>query len=149
VADVFDVVVPFPVKLFFEGEDDEHFVDVGPNLFYPVLFPGPDLGRYIIDDPEALPAGPFGDTHVEPRIVDKDEGIGGVAEDVGLAEVYVAEDGAEVHQHFGESHEGEVFVVFDQVAAGLLHQVASPAPNVGRGVLFLQLSYQIAAVQVT
>ena len=40
---VFYLVVPFPIKLLFEGEDDQHFVDVGADLLNPVLLPGPDL----------------------------------------------------------------------------------------------------------
>jgi len=83
-----------------------------------------------------LLACPFGDAHVEARVVDQDEGFGCIPEDIRLTEVDVAEDGAKVHQHLCETHEGEVLVVFDQMASGLLHQVAAPTADVGRGVLF-------------
>ena len=146
---IFYLIVPFSVKFLFEGEDDQHFVDVRADLLNPVLLPGPDLWRYIINNTKSLLACPFGDAKVESRVVDQDEGIGGIFKNIRFAEVNVAEDGAEVHQHFCKAHEGEVLVVFDQVASGLLHQVAAPAADVGRRGLLFQLFDEIAAVEVT
>jgi len=48
-ADIFDFVVPFFIERLFEGQDHQHFVDVGADLFDTAFLPGPDLGRDIID----------------------------------------------------------------------------------------------------
>jgi hypothetical protein len=136
VADVFDVIVPFLVESGFEGENDEHFVDCLADLAYAAFFPGPYLGRNIIDNPKSLRAGPFGDAHVEAGIVNENERIGAILEDVLLAEVKVAEDGAEVHQHFGKAHKGKFFIVPDEIAACGCHKVAAPAADGSGGVEF-------------
>ncbi len=60
---------------------------------------------------------------------------GRYVQDVLFAEVEIAEDGAKVHQHFREAHEGNIFVMFDQVATCLLHKVAAPAADGSSGVL--------------
>ncbi len=135
-ADIFHFVVPFLIELFFKGKDDQHFVDVLADLADAVFLPGPDLGRDIINDTQPLPAGPFGDTHIKAGVVYQDEGVGAVLEDIPFAEVDIAEDGPEVHQHFGEAHESKVFIVFDYFGARGLHQVTAPATDIGPGVLF-------------
>src|ERR1700760_2608452 len=93
---IFDLKIPFMIECFFEREDNEHFVDVLADLADAVLFPGPHLGRNVVDDPESLGTGPFGDAHIKAWVVDEDKRIGLEGKDVFLTQIEVTKDGPQV-----------------------------------------------------
>ena len=92
--------------------------------------------------------GPFGDAHVEAGIIYEDDGIGGEREDVFLAKFDVSQDGTQVHDNLGKSHECEVAVVPDQLAARCCHEIAAPESDLGRGVFHKERFDEAGTVEV-
>ena len=68
------------VEGLFKGKDDEHPIDVAPNLPHPVLPPGPDLRADVVDDAEPRAMKLLRQTKIEVWPVDQDHDIGSPVE---------------------------------------------------------------------
>jgi len=124
-----NLVAMSPVKLLFKRKDHEHPADIIPDRFYPGTFPGPQLRGDVIKDPDPVPVGEPGHAKVESRVIDQDQHIRLECQQVLFAETKVSHDCPEMDQHLPKTHKGQVAVMLDQASPGMLHQVATPAPE--------------------
>src|SRR5580698_9859028 len=106
------------VELFFEGEDDQRFVDVVADEANAPLTPCPELRRDVIDRWDAAFFHLAGDAPVEGRRIDDNGEIRLAA--VGFADQVLKEspDLWQMAENFGDADDGEVFGVDDGVASG-------------------------------
>ncbi len=77
-ADEFRLDAALAVELLFEGEDDQHAVDVFLHELDAVLFPGPELRADEEEDGDAEAVEFLGELEVDVGEVDED-GEGGTA----------------------------------------------------------------------
>ena len=85
---------------------------------------------------------------VESGVVDGYQHVGVVVGDVLFAEPYVAEHGAEVGDHFDETHDGEVADMSHRGASDRLHGVTTPIAELCVSVVPLQCSHEVGAMKV-
>src|SRR5688572_148136 len=121
------LVIETLIKFFFKGQDHKHPVDDLFDLVDAGLFPGPYLWRDIVKNTDVLLLCEFSDPKIKAWIIHQDQYVGTMFQKVLFTEINVPENCPDVHQHFGESHEREITVVFYQISALRLHQVAAPA----------------------
>src|SRR2546421_11821975 len=77
VADVFDVSDPARgIPIFFKGQDRKQQIDIALDVPRPIRTPGPKLGAYIIDDPNAAAMKPSRQTQIEIRPINQNCCIG-------------------------------------------------------------------------
>ena len=72
---IFNSYTKLFVKINLEGEDDEHAIDVPPDLNYPFLIPCPKFRRYVIKGPVSGLFCKLCNSEIETRIIDKDYNI--------------------------------------------------------------------------
>ena len=104
----------------------------------PACPPCPDLGRDIIEHFVALLMGVTRHRHIEARIINQNHDIGLVGIHILAAKTEIGKNRAQMHGHFGKSHESQIPVMLDHGGARRLHQVASPATELGLGILGFQ-----------
>ena len=137
------------VVFLLKRQDDHHLVHIFLDLLDAVFLPSPDLGRDVIANLDTIFLGELGNAEVESGIVHQHQHIRFIKENVGFADADVAQDGIEIQEDLPETHKGQVAIVFHQVAAGSLHQVATPTAEIGFGVTLPEGLHQVGGVKVT
>ena len=79
---------------------------------------------------------PLGNAHIKTGIVYKNKNIGVELGDIFLTEIDIAQDSAQVRNHFPEAHKSEVSVMLYLCTCHLLHLVAPPKAEFGFWVFF-------------
>ncbi len=75
----------FPeIKLPFERKDADHFIDIFLYFLQTIFFPGPDLGRYKVNDRYAKRPRKTGDPHVKAREIHQHHQVRPVCADIGF-----------------------------------------------------------------
>ena len=85
---------------------------------------------------------------IESRIINQDKRIRLPINNILLAKVHIAEDGAEMKQHRNETHIGQFLVMLHQGTANSLHQVPPKETEVGLRIMFFQSTHQIGRMKV-
>src|ERR1700722_1436043 len=136
-------------EIFFEGKDDQRFVDVVADEANTSLAPSPELRRDVIDRGDAALFHLAGDAPVEGGRIDDDGEIGLAA--VGFADQMPEQppDFRQMAEDFGDADDGEVFGVDDGVASGGAHAVGADAEEFERWVAAAQGFDELSAVHFT
>src|SRR4029079_4630392 len=101
-ADILRFIIPFFEKILFERQDNEHPVNMGAYGLYTAFFPGPDLGRDIIDRTQPLLVGPGRQTEIKSGIVDENQPVGFKMKDVFFTEFDIPENSRQVADNFSK-----------------------------------------------
>ena len=94
--------------------------------------------------------GPAGHLHVEARVVNQNQHVGGEGGDILPALEHLAADGSQVAEHLHDAEERGLAVVLRQVAlaARTGHPVAAPEAELRFGVGLAEPFDEVCAVQV-
>ena len=140
--------VVFGEEILFERKYETESVEGTTHSFDAPFFPSPEVRRDIMYGLDALLVYPCFDLEVEARIVDTDDCVGLVLQDVVFAEADVAQYGAQMHDHFDKTHDGEVANVTYRSATYLSHGVAAPEAELRLRVAFEKCFHQIGSMKV-
>ena len=141
-----DVVLP--VEILFEGEDDDHVIDIAGDLVHAPAMPRPHLRRDEIDDFEPDLSGAPRHPEVESGIVDQQNRVGPFLFDRGDEVAEDPPEHAEVQQHVEEPHEAEVSGVVEQIHALFSQKIAADAEDVKIGSELPELVDDAGGVQI-
>ena len=136
-------------ELHLERKNGEEFVHIPFDIPDTVLFPGPYLGRNIIEH-RYLRTGmdKLGDIQVEPRIIHQNKNIRLPGCNVFLATLHIGKDGTQVQQDGNEAHIRQFLIMLHQRSAHSRHQVTAEKAELGLRVFRLQGSHQVRCMQV-
>src|SRR6267142_1647976 len=115
------------IELFFEGKDDERFVDVVADQADSALSPRPELRCDVVDRRDAASLHLSGHAPVECWRVDDDGEVGLPAIGFFTQVAIKTENFRQVAENFGDADYGQVFGVDDRVASGGAHAVPADA----------------------
>ena len=118
------------VKGFFKRQYHIHKIYISFDCLYPILFPSPYLGRYIVVGRDMLLLSPLGYAHIKPWVIYKDEHIGLKVSYIFFAVVYILKYGTQISKHLPKTHKSEFSIVFYQCTAYLSHSVTSPKTKI-------------------
>ena len=136
----------------FEGEDDVEPVDVPADRLHAPFAPRPHFRGDVIEGADAVLLGEARHLHVEARVVDEDQHVGGVAQHIFAALAQLPRDGSQVAQYAHDAEERRFAVVARPIlrSADVGHAVAAPETEAApAGSAFEQsLRMRFDAVQV-
>src|ERR1043165_10176637 len=117
------------IKILLKGEYHKHALYILLHLFYPSLFPGPELGRDVVEYTDVVLLQEFKQAEIKTGVIDKYYHIRFILQYIFFAKSDITKNGGQVFQHLEKSHKGKVPNVFYNMAAGSLHIIATPAPD--------------------
>ena len=91
-----------------EGKDDEGAIYEPPEELRPLLAPGPDLRRDVIDHGNAKAVCEPGEAEVEIGEVHQYQGIGAPRPDGGFETAHLPHQVGQVGDYFGDAHHGQL-----------------------------------------
>src|SRR5690606_7712601 len=95
-----------------------------------------------------MPVCKFRHAKLESGIIDQNKYIGIEFQQVGFTDLKILKDRAQISRHFYKPHKSQIAVMFYNIGTFGLHQITAPCANIGFGIAFKNVFYQIASVQI-
>ena len=151
IAHIIHLVAALVIPIHLEGQDGEHEIDILADFPEPIAFPGPDFGRYIIDNFGAghLALHPGGnEVKIEAGIINQNHCLGIEIRNSLPALAASAQDFGQMADDGPEAHVGQSAVMTQQRTAHSLHLLTSEITEFGVGVLSDNGLHQMGSVEI-